>query len=148
MTLKGTAMRLGISVKEVQDLIEKGEIKAVQTRFGGWRQTTVLSDSVEAYKRNRPSSSWPNLSHKKGDQKRAQILDAYRRWQREYGRPPSIRELMTLTGLSSTSSVWAHLRILEKKCLLKNLGGCRGYVLNAGVAGWACVGRWVCGTTE
>lgn len=148
MTLKGTALRLGISVKEVQELIASGELKAVNTNVGGFRQTVVLSDSVEAYKALHPNYSWPKMTKKKGDDKRLLILETYRCYGRNLGRPPTIRELMDVTGLKSTSSVWAHLKTLERSKQLKNLGGQRGYALNTGIAGWACVGRWGCGPKE
>lgn len=45
---------------------------------------------------------------------RQQILDFVRRTVRERGYPPSIREICTAVGLSSTSSVAHHLRALEQ----------------------------------
>lgn len=47
------------------------------------------------------------------------ILEAIRSYTKEYGYPPSVREIGQLVGLSSSSTVQAHLRSLEKKGLIR-----------------------------
>lgn len=43
------------------------------------------------------------------------VLEAVRSYRDLHGRPPTIRELCEATGLSSTSTVHAHIRALVKK---------------------------------
>ncbi|MGJ7904931.1 transcriptional repressor LexA [Actinopolyspora sp. H202] len=47
------------------------------------------------------------------------VLDTIRQWMRDYGYPPSVREIGDTVGLTSTSSVAYQLRVLEKRGHLK-----------------------------
>jgi repressor LexA len=51
------------------------------------------------------------------------VLDALRRLHREHGYAPSIRELGEEVGLTSTSSVHRHVRILEQRGLVDHRAG-------------------------
>lgn len=51
--------------------------------------------------------------------KQQQILDCIKQSLREKGYPPSVRELCTAVGLSSTSTVHSHLNTLEKKGFIR-----------------------------
>ncbi|MBF6507636.1 transcriptional repressor LexA [Saccharopolyspora hirsuta] len=47
------------------------------------------------------------------------VLEAIRKWMREHGYPPSVREIGDAVGLTSTSSVAYQLRVLERKGYLR-----------------------------
>ncbi|MBC5799024.1 MAG: transcriptional repressor LexA [Candidatus Eremiobacteraeota bacterium] len=47
------------------------------------------------------------------------ILEAIRSYTKQYGYPPSVREIGQLVGLSSSSTVQAHLRSLEKQGFIR-----------------------------
>ncbi|MDP9641899.1 repressor LexA [Actinopolyspora lacussalsi] len=47
------------------------------------------------------------------------VLDTIRQWMRDYGYPPSVREIGDTVGLTSTSSVAYQLRVLEGRGYLK-----------------------------
>lgn len=47
------------------------------------------------------------------------VLESISAYQRRHGYAPTVRELCPLVGLSSTSSVAAHLMALEKKGFLE-----------------------------
>ena len=51
--------------------------------------------------------------------KRLEILDFIDRTQRERGYPPSVREICEAVGLTSTSTVHAHLSTLQKQGFLR-----------------------------
>ena len=51
--------------------------------------------------------------------KQQMILDFLKQEIRKNGYPPSIREICTSVGLSSTSTVHSHLESLERKCYIK-----------------------------
>ncbi len=51
--------------------------------------------------------------------RKARILEAIRTYTKQYGYPPSVREIGELVGLSSSSTVQAHLRSLERDGLLR-----------------------------
>ncbi|MCX4506644.1 LexA family protein [Streptomyces anulatus] len=50
------------------------------------------------------------------------IISAIRSWLTEHGEGPTVRELGTRVGLSSTSSVAHHLAQLEKRGLISRTG--------------------------
>jgi repressor LexA len=56
---------------------------------------------------------------KKGEDKQQKILAFVNEYMRENGYPPSIREICKGVGLSSTSTVHAHLETLKKNGLLE-----------------------------
>jgi len=56
---------------------------------------------------------------KKGEDKQQKILDFVNEYMHEYGYPPSIREICKGVGLSSTSTVHAHLETLKRNGLLE-----------------------------
>ncbi|SDP53730.1 repressor LexA [Actinopolyspora xinjiangensis] len=47
------------------------------------------------------------------------VLDTIRQWMRDYGYPPSVREIGDTVGLTSTSSVAYQLRVLEGRGYLR-----------------------------
>ncbi len=51
--------------------------------------------------------------------KQREMLDAVQDWIREYGRPPTLREMAVRMGVSSTNAIRDHLRSLETKGFLK-----------------------------
>ena len=51
--------------------------------------------------------------------KRLEVLDFIDRTQRERGYPPSVREICEAVGLTSTSTVHAHLATLQKQGFLR-----------------------------
>jgi repressor LexA len=66
--------------------------------------------------------------------KQAQTLFLIRRFLREKGYPPTVRELVSLTGRKSTAGVQKLLNALEKKGHIKKVPGrSRGIVLAGGV---------------
>jgi len=56
---------------------------------------------------------------KKGEDKQQKILAFVNEYMHEYGYPPSIREICKGVGLSSTSTVHAHLETLKKNGILE-----------------------------
>lgn len=52
-------------------------------------------------------------------ERQARILEVIRRYTAEQGYPPSIREIGERVGLSSSSTIHAHLKALEKRGLLE-----------------------------
>ncbi|MDA3625448.1 transcriptional repressor LexA [Saccharopolyspora sp. WRP15-2] len=52
-------------------------------------------------------------------ERQLRVLDAIRKWMREHGYPPSVREIGDAVGLTSTSSVAYQLRVLERKGYLR-----------------------------
>ena len=56
---------------------------------------------------------------KKGEDKQQKILNFVNEYMHEFGYPPSIREICKGVGLSSTSTVHAHLETLKKNGLLE-----------------------------
>ena len=56
---------------------------------------------------------------KKGEDKQKKILEFVTEYMNENGYPPSIREICQGVGLSSTSTVHAHLETLKKNGLLE-----------------------------
>ena len=48
-------------------------------------------------------------------EKQQLVYESILKYQREYGFAPSIREICEMVGLASTSSVYGHLKMLEKK---------------------------------
>jgi repressor LexA len=56
------------------------------------------------------------------DRQRA-LLDALRRLHDQKGYPPSVRELGWAVGLSSTASVYRHVRILAERGLVEHRAG-------------------------
>ncbi len=64
------------------------------------------------------------------NEKQTEILNVIRRWIGEKGYSPSIRELCAEVGLSSPSTIHAHLRELEKQgCITRSDGKTRSIVL-------------------
>src|SRR5258708_5222873 len=61
-----------------------------------------------------------------GDALRAQILDAIEEYWREYGRPPTIREIGSAVGVRATSHVAHHVNVLVQEGLLVRDRGSRG----------------------
>jgi len=53
------------------------------------------------------------LTRKKLTMRQQLVYDGIVKYQKEYGFAPSIRELCKISGLASTSSVYAHLKSLE-----------------------------------
>jgi len=51
--------------------------------------------------------------------KQREVLDAVGEWVRDYGRPPTLREMAQRMGVSSTNAIRDHLRVLEGKGYLK-----------------------------
>ena len=49
------------------------------------------------------------------------MLELIRRYQRANGYPPTIRELCSMLGLRSTSTIAAHLSALERKGAITRL---------------------------
>lgn len=52
-------------------------------------------------------------------ERQRKVLEAIRAWMRDHGYPPSVREIGTAVGLTSTSSVAYQLRVLERKGYLR-----------------------------
>src|SRR5699024_4771352 len=52
-------------------------------------------------------------------ERQRKVLEAIRDWMRDHGYPPSVREIGTAVGLTSTSSVAYQLRVLERKGYLR-----------------------------
>lgn len=52
-------------------------------------------------------------------ERKTRILEAIRTYTKQYGYPPSVREIGELVGLSSSSTVQAHLRSLERDGLIR-----------------------------
>lgn len=48
-------------------------------------------------------------------EKQQLVFESILKYQRKYGFAPSIREICLMVGLASTSSVYGHLKMLEKK---------------------------------
>ncbi|MEX1164562.1 MAG: hypothetical protein WEB03_13395 [Nitriliruptor sp.] len=53
-----------------------------------------------------------------------QVLAALRRLHEHSGVPPTLREIGAEVGLSSASSVIAHVRVLEERGLAERVPGC------------------------
>ncbi|NLG05570.1 MAG: LexA repressor [Clostridia bacterium] len=53
------------------------------------------------------------MTHNKLTKRQQLVYDGIVEYQKEHGFAPSIRELCKLSGLASTSSVYAHLKSLE-----------------------------------
>jgi len=53
------------------------------------------------------------VTHNKLTKRQQLVYDGIVEYQKEHGFAPSIRELCKLSGLASTSSVYAHLKSLE-----------------------------------
>lgn len=51
------------------------------------------------------------------------VYDGIVNFQKEHGYAPSVRELCTICGLASTSSVYAHLKTLEEYGYIKKREG-------------------------
>src|ERR1700729_3921364 len=51
-------------------------------------------------------------------EKQAQVLQAIEAFRVEHGYPPSVREIGERVGLSSTSTIHAHLKALERRGLI------------------------------
>ena len=67
-----------------------------------------------------------------GEERRATTL-AYLKWFiKEFGYPPSIREIMVGLGLNSTSSVHYHLKALEQAGQIERRGPQRWIHVNSG----------------
>jgi repressor LexA len=65
--------------------------------------------------------------------KQAEVLLLLRQFVRERGYPPTVRDLLVLTGRKSTSGVQKILNVLERKGYIKKAPGCsRGIVLLGG----------------
>jgi len=52
-----------------------------------------------------------------------EVLEAIRKYKSEYGFSPSIRDLMELTGITSTSVVHYYIRLLEDEKLIRRTPG-------------------------
>jgi SOS-response transcriptional repressor LexA len=58
-----------------------------------------------------------NTVYEEGKDKptRLKVLEAIKRYNKTYGISPSVRDLCAIVGLSSTSTVYGHLKRLQKK---------------------------------
>src|SRR5580698_6813736 len=57
-------------------------------------------------------------SEKPATERQRRILDVIRAFTAEHGYPPSVREIGELVGLSSSSTIHAHLKALERRGLI------------------------------
>src|SRR5579871_5041419 len=64
-------------------------------------------------------SGWRNMRHetteKPATERQQRILEVIRAFTAEHGYPPSVREIGERVGLSSSSTIHAHLKALEKR---------------------------------
>ena len=58
------------------------------------------------------------MTEKPATERQQRILDVIRRFTAEHGYPPSVREIGERVGLSSSSTIHAHLKALEKRGLI------------------------------
>lgn len=65
----------------------------------------------------------PNPMAVRGHRRRKEILEYIESYQRQHGFGPSIREIGEAVGLSSSCTVWSHLRVLEQDGKLQRVNG-------------------------
>ena len=58
----------------------------------------------------------------------ARVLAYWRYYHAKHLRPPTMREVGKALGIASTNGIADHLRRLESKGLMINLGGTRGWM--------------------
>lgn len=65
----------------------------------------------------------PNRMAVIGHGRRKEILEFIESYQRQHGFGPSIREIGEAVGLSSSCTVWSHLRVLEREGKIQRVNG-------------------------